>query len=200
MIFNCLIHSESHNLLVPAQVVDQVCQGVVGCVPRKTDHSAGHSVKALFHVPEHMFHPHAQLRVLFVDGLLPFADFLASGVTLDHLVLHPELPHHPLHPFADVGALLLLGGALFRIPQLAAPVFLDYFVLFACVVLARCLHEAPVYHGALMQDQVVLLQAVCMLVWSDSLSFLICGKYTNNSLNDNGLRENFIIKSSSVAS
>ena len=25
-------------------------------------------------------------------------------------------------------------------------------------MLARCLHEAPVYHGALMQDQVVLLQ------------------------------------------
>jgi hypothetical protein len=70
----------------------------------------------------------------------------------------------------------------------------------ACVVLARCLHEAPVYHGALMQDQVVLLQAVCMLVWSDSLSFLICGKYTNNSLNDNGLREIFTIKSSFVAS
>ena len=50
-------------MLVPAQVVDQVCQGVVGRVPRKADHSAGHSVKALFHIPEHMFHPHAQLRV-----------------------------------------------------------------------------------------------------------------------------------------
>ena len=125
----------------------------------------------IINVPEHMFHPHAQLRVLPVDGLLPFADLLASGVPLDHLVLHPELPHHPLHPFADVGVFLLLGVALFRIPQLAAPVFFDYFVLFACVVLARCLHEAPVYHGALMQDQVVLLQAVCMLVWSDSSSF-----------------------------
>ena len=34
-------------MLVPAQVVDQVCQGVVGRVPRKTDHSAGHSVKVL---------------------------------------------------------------------------------------------------------------------------------------------------------
>ena len=175
-------------MLVPAQVVDQVCRGVVGRVPRKADHSAGHSVKALFHVSEHMFHPHAQLRVLLVDGLLPFADFLASGVPLDHLVLHPELPHHPLHPFADI---CTVGE------QILSPVLS---VLFACVVLARCLHEAPVYHGALMQDQVVLLQAVCMLVWSDSLSFLICGKYTNNSLNDNGLREIFTIKSSSVAS
>ena len=175
-------------MLVQAQVVDKVRQGIEGCVPRKTNHSAVHSVKALFHVPEHMFHPHAQLRVLFVDGLLPFADFLASGVPLDHLVLHPELPHHPLHPFADVGT---VGE------QILSPVLS---VLFACVVLARCLHEAPVYHGALMQDQVVLLQAVCMLVWSDSLSFLICGKYTNNSLNDNGLREIFTIKSSSVAS
>ena len=90
-------------MLVPAQVVDQVCQGVVGRVPRKADHSAGHSVKTLFLVPEHMFHPHAQLRVLPIDGLLPFADLLASGVPLDHLALHPELPHHPLHPFADVG-------------------------------------------------------------------------------------------------
>jgi len=100
----------------------------------------------IINVPEHMFHPHAQLRVLPVDGLLPFADLLASGVPLDHLVLHPELPHHPLHPFADVGT---VGE------QILSPVFS---VLFACVVLARCLHEAPVYHGALMQDQVVLLQ------------------------------------------
>ena len=145
----------------------------------------------IINVPEHMFHPHAQLRVLPVDGLLPFADFLASGVSLDYLVLHPEFPHHPLHPFADVGTVR---------EQILTPVFLDYFVLFACVVLARCLHEAPVYHGALMQDQVVLLQAVCMLVWPDSLSFLICGKYTNNYLNNNGLREIFTIKSSSVAS
>ena len=47
-------------MLVPAQVVDQICQGVVGRVPRKTDHTAGHSVKALFHeadpLPCH-FHP-----------------------------------------------------------------------------------------------------------------------------------------------
>ena len=36
--------------------------------------------------------------------------------------------------------------------------FLDLFVLLTRVTLARHLHEAPVYHGALMQDPVVLLQ------------------------------------------
>ena len=48
LIFNYLIHSESHDLLVLAQGVDQVCQGVVGRIPRKADHSAGHSVKARY--------------------------------------------------------------------------------------------------------------------------------------------------------
>jgi len=114
--------------------------------------------------------------------------FLPRVFRLITLSFNPELPHHPLHPFADVGTVS---------EQILTPVFS---VLFACVVLARRLHETPVNHGALMQDQVVLLQAVCMLVWSDSFSILISGKYTNNSLNDNGLREIFTIKSSSVAS
>ena len=52
-----------------------------------------------------MFHPYAQLRVLFVDGLLPFADFLALGVSFDHLVLHLELPHHSFHSLADICAI-----------------------------------------------------------------------------------------------
>ncbi len=60
--------SKSHDLLVAAQVVDQVCQGVVDCVPRKTDHKDGHPVKKLFIVPEYMLHPHTQLRVLPVNG------------------------------------------------------------------------------------------------------------------------------------
>ena len=78
LIFNLLIHSKTCHLFVPAQVVDKVRQGIEGCVPRKTNHSAVHSVKALFHEPEYMFDPHAQFRVLPVDGLLPFADLLAT--------------------------------------------------------------------------------------------------------------------------
>ena len=50
------------------------------------------------------------------------------------------------------------GVALFGIPQLAALAFLDLFVLLTRVTLARHLHEVPVYHGALMHDQVVLVQ------------------------------------------
>lgn len=38
------IHPKTHYLLIPAQGVDPVCQGVEGCVPRKPDHTAGHSV------------------------------------------------------------------------------------------------------------------------------------------------------------
>ncbi len=72
-------------------------------------------------------------------------------------LLHPSGIRVFLPFLVGLALLLLLGVALFGIPQLAAPVFLDYFVLFACVVLARCLHEAPVYHGALMQDQIVVI-------------------------------------------
>ena len=109
----------------------------------------------------------------FLDELAPLVHLgvVLVAVMLLAALLHPSGIRVLLPFLVGFAPLLLLGVVLFRIPQLAAPVFLDYFVLFACVVLARCLHEAPVYHGALMQDQVVLLQAVCMLVWFDSSSF-----------------------------
>ena len=91
-------------MLVPAQVVDQVCQGVVGRVPRKADHTAGHSVKALFHVPEHMFHLRPNLCVLPVDGVLPLADLLAFDISFDDSVLQAILPQTPLHTLAYVCA------------------------------------------------------------------------------------------------
>ena len=90
LIFSLLIHSKTCHLFVTAQVVDQVCQGVVGRVPRKTDHTAGHS---------------------FLDELAPLVHL---GVVLVAKMLLPSLLRpsgiYVILPFFVGLALLLLLG------------------------------------------------------------------------------------------
>ena len=108
------------------------------------------------------------------------------------------------------------GVALFGIPQLAAPVFLEK--AFLCQFLLEGPYRFLVGHlvAAGQPEEVAEREpvadlvfrhcrkarrqlAACMSVWSLSLPILIRGKYTNNSLNDNWLRKILIVKSSKTA-
>ena len=102
-------------MFISQHVVDQTREDYLGGISEKTDRPAVHPVhtlwyvgeemkRALLHVPEHMFHPHAQFGVLPVDGFLPLADSLSSHIAFDDPVLQVVFPHHPLHPLADICA------------------------------------------------------------------------------------------------
>jgi hypothetical protein len=57
---------------------------------------------ALLAESEDVFHTDPGLRVLAVDCLLPFADFLPLDASLDYTVFHIVLTHNPFHALPDL--------------------------------------------------------------------------------------------------
>ena len=172
-------------------------------------------MKALFTVAEHILYPYPQFRVLPVDGLLSFADFLVPGVALTGNVHETPVYHDPLvHD-----QMLLLQESEELVEQLVEHLPLGqllaegpYRFLVGHLVAAGEPEEVPKRESvanlvfglpiALSFSIVsslskrVILPCFLYVGLASFIVFQIYRKYTNNSLNDNWLQQLFIVKSS----
>ena len=179
-----LIHPQSHNLFIPAHVVNHVGQGVSGGVSRETDEAVLHLVFA-----HHAFHALSDICAVGMQLLPPvvivYQQLGRNGVVLirarGHRLLYQLAPGIDLRmvlvaviflstllrptgvrvlvtPLVGLLLPVLLGIVFLRIPKLVAASLLYGLVLFARVALAGDLHETPVYYHALVHYQVLLPQ------------------------------------------
>lgn len=82
------IHPQPYHLLISIHVVNKVGQGIEGRISVKSYKVAKYPAHALLTESEDVFHTDSNFRVLMVDGLLTFADFLLFEVFLNHAVFH----------------------------------------------------------------------------------------------------------------